>query len=183
MIKLQQQKPTTMKKIFVLPVLGLLLITACNTKENAALRKENEQLRKELDELREQALNEKGKPNRLEPLDIGDFKLFIKNLQTAQSVKIPVSLEFEEDNLKYMLDGVDSQGHDAEGVLAYPILENGYLKLALVPYYNEGGVMKHFGANELGAYNYSHMCPPAASGAVNAALLFGAGTKTYDFRK
>jgi hypothetical protein len=169
-----------MKNVFLLTVSGLLLLASCGNNNLEQLQKENAQLRMERDSLLAKVVSTKG--TRMDPLPIDAFKGFLQGLQNAQSVRIPVSLKFEEEHLTYMLSLSDAGNHKVNGLLGYPILENGFLKIALVPYYEEGGEIKHFETGLLGAYNYSQMCPPNVC-ATNAPDLFGVGQSTYDFHK
>ncbi len=144
----------------MLMLAGTVFFASCGSSEN-------EQLKKRIAELETQVQTFEAQTKQLqaldlEPIDNAKLAEFLGafNASSATSVKVPISWQMEKTALQTILNKSDAAGHETIGVMLYPMKENEYMKLAVIPYYQEGDQLKHFGLAELGAYNYSNMCPP-----------------------
>ncbi len=170
-----------MKNLFMFIALSVLLFTSCDCDKDFVPKKKYEELVQENANLK--ALLAGGDRKQMEPIPDADLVKRVDSLEVVHDIKIPVSLTFEREYLYAMLNTVDNKD-SAKGLLGYPIYENGYLKIALVPYFKDNaGKIKHLDKN-FGAHNYSDICPSSQINtcAINAANL-GAGMVTYDFHK
>lgn len=142
-----------MKQLFSLCILaGVMVFVSCENSENSQLKKRIVELEAFLPQKMD-----------LAPMDTTELEIRLGefNNSTGKSIVIPTSWQLEGDTLKAILSRVGANGDSVRGVMLYPIKEaDGYMKLALIPYYKNGNQLKHFNKSELGAYNYSNMCPP-----------------------
>lgn len=167
-----------MEKTFLsIIAIGTIVLASCGGADTQKLKDENAQLRHERDSLL--ALMD-GPTISLAPMDTAALRAGILALKNAQTIEIPSSLKFERDTLEAILK-ITSQGKQTKGVMAYPILAGGVVKMALVPYYEPNpSAPTHYQLSELKAYDYSQFCPNVC--ATNASS-FGAENVFRTFKK
>lgn len=161
----------------ILCVAGTMMLVSCGNTENEQLKKRIAELEAQIktDQAEsQQALNSMD----LSPISNDDLSAFLGafNASGNQNVKVPISWQMEKSTLSTILNKSDAAGHETVGIMIYPMKEKEYLKLAVIPYYVDGDKMKHFNLDELGAYNYSNMCPPGTNCAASNGD-FGAATE------
>lgn len=165
-----------MKQILTLLVLsGTLIFVSCGNSENEQLKKRIAELEAQLQSNQAQAAAVQAMD--LAPIDNATLAEFLGafNASGTHNVRVPISWQMEKSALQTILGKVDSEGHEAIGLMVYPMKDKDYMKLALIPYYKDGGNYKHFKLEELGAYDYSNMCPPGQNCATSDGN-FGAAT-------
>ncbi|MES2780638.1 MAG: hypothetical protein V4651_12140 [Bacteroidota bacterium] len=165
-----------MKQLFkMLMLAGIVFFASCGNSEKEQLKKRIAELEAQVQTLEAQTK----KPNLmdLEPIDNAKLAEFLGafNASDAASVIVPISWQMEKTALQAILSKTDEAGHETIGVMIYPMKEKEHMKLAVIPYFQEGDQLKHFGLAELGAYNYSNMCPPGQNCATSDGD-FGAAT-------
>lgn len=182
-----------MKNLCMMMALSVLLFTACSNDESEKLKKENETLRNEIEQLKHAELIASPAGIALASMPYDKVNLRVKDLHdkavapaSAPVMKVPMGWKFEEVFLRKMLDTSENGNNPAVGLIAYPILENNVMKIALVPYYESGNPTKmyHYTPknNNIGAYNFSTICPPPAGCVYNMDIFETTIQDAYYFK-